>query len=424
MYDLRIIHGQCYIDHEFIETNIYINSGKIAYIGPENFDALETIDAQSLKVLPGFIDPHTHLHLNIGSTYSSDDFFSGSQLAAYGGITTVLDFLDPIYNNDEFNKVFSRRLNEASESIVDYSFHCTFGNYKDKFKALLPNLNEAGITSVKVFTTYSDSDRRCGDEKIKEILSENILMMAHAEKDELIKPCSLMTDYEASRSEKAEYEAIKKLLSSRSKSSKLYIVHISSGHTLLKLNDTPNVYFESCPQYFYLSKDLFLKEDGKKYLLAPPLRSDESISLMKKNFYKLDTIGTDHCPFMLDEKMIKAPVDNIPKGLGSLGYAFQLMYSIFGIEVIPKFTENPAKIFKLDSKGYLRVGMDADIALIEEGKFKIESSYSKCDFNVYDGIEVKCRVKSTIRTGKIIMQDGKVFNHKGRYIRRAYEGNN
>jgi len=356
MYDLKIIHGQCYIDHEFIETNIYIKLGKIAYIGKEVFDALETIDAQNLKVLPGFIDPHVHLHLNIGSTYSSDDFYTGSQLAAYGGVTTILDFLDPIYSNDEFYQVFNRRLKEASESIVDYSFHCTLANYKDKFNSLLPSLDEVGITSVKVFTTYSDTDRRCSDEKIKEILSEKILMMAHSEKDEMIKPCKEMNEYEASRSDKAEYEAIKTLLSSRTDRSKLYIVHISSGHSLKELKNTSGVYYESCPQYFYLSRDLFLKEEGKKYLLAPPLRSVESIDLMKDNFYKLHTIGTDHCPFMFNEKMIESPVDNIPKGLGSLGYAFQLMYSIFGTEVIPKFTENPAEIFKLETKGYLKIG--------------------------------------------------------------------
>ncbi|WP_240842099.1 dihydroorotase family protein [Acidaminobacter sp. JC074] len=420
---MRIIHGQCYIDHEFIETNIYIKSGKISKITKDLLDADKTIDADGLKVLPGFIDPHVHLHLNIGKTFSADDFKSGSQSAALGGVTTLLDFLDPIYDNSEFETVFKRRLQEAENAIVDYGFHCTFANYKDDYASLLPMLKEAGITSVKVFTTYSDSDRKCSYEKIKEILSEDLVMMAHSENDDRIKACESMSDYEASRSEEAEYEAVDKLLKLKSDKGRLYIVHISSGHTLDRLDRYKDVYYESCPQYFYLSKDLFLKEDGKKYLLAPPIRSHDSINLMKDNSDKLDTIGTDHCPFMLDEKLVDEPVDKIPKGLGSLGYAFQLLYTLYGDKIIPKFTENTAEIFGLSGKGYIKKDFDADLVLLEEGDYQLINPYTKCDFNVYEDIKVNCQIKTTISRGRVIMENGQVFDHKGKYLRRAYEGN-
>lgn len=424
MYDLRIIHGQCYIDHEFKTTNLYIKDEKIAEITDDFLEAKETVDAQGLKVLPGFIDPHVHLHLNLGSTYSADDFVSGSHLAAMGGVTTVIDFLDPIYNNDELNEAFDRRLSEASGSIVDYSFHCTLANYEDDVDELILKVKEKGIPSIKVFTTYSDSNRRCKNEVIKKLLKQHVLTLAHSEDDEQIKACSNIELYEASRSQAAEIEAIQRLIGYLvDGTGRLYIVHVSSGHSLEKIEKVKNLYLESCPQYFYLSKDLY-DSKGYRFLLAPPLRSKTSIDQMKKHRHMLDTIGTDHCSFKLNEKHATTHVDKIPKGIGSLGYAFQLMYDLFGDEIIPKFTSKTAEIFNLKHKGRIEIGCDADFALLNtHGQTVCDTSYSQSDYTVYDGMVLNNKIEMTIRRGDIIMSDHKIKTSSGKFVRRTYESN-
>src|SRR6056297_1533181 len=132
MYDLRLINAEAYIDGEFQKTTIYIDqkSGQIKKISDERLDAKETIDCTDKLVLPGFIDPHVHFQLTVGEFTSRDDFVNGSKIAALGGVTTFIDFLDPIAYTDDLTKALIKRPNEAKESYVDYSFHITLGNFK------------------------------------------------------------------------------------------------------------------------------------------------------------------------------------------------------------------------------------------------------------------------------------------------------
>jgi len=419
MYDLRIIHGSCYIEGHFVDQNIYITNGKIALISSDLLEAKKTVDAMHYKVLPGFIDPHVHLHLNIGKTFSADDFTSGSYLAAFGGVTTIIDFLDPINHLHDFDEVYQRRLKEASTSIVDYSFHATLGNFKGQVVALVDKVKDAGLGSIKVFTTYSDSDRRCSYDVIKEILNEDILLLSHAEDDDMIKACMIMENYEASRSEASELSAVKKLISLMSDDSRLYIVHVSSGHTLETISKRQGLYLETCPHYLYLDKGKFLKDDGKLFLLAPPIRGKDSIKLIKEHISMIDSIGTDHCPFMKEEKLVNDIVDHIPKGIGGLGLSFQLMYDMFGDAIIDKFTVNPAEIFGLSDKGKIEVGKDADFAIIDpKGLTDCSLNLTKANHHSFSGV-LNTEVKVTISRGHIIMSNGEVHPNKGQFIRRV-----
>lgn len=425
MYDLAIVGGYVYQDGKFENTNVYCNGEKIVKVSAESYEAKKIIRANGKKVLPGLIDSHVHLKLNVGDFTSADDFISGSKMAVLGGVTTVLDFLDPIWNNNELDEVFAKRLRDSEKSLVDYGFHCTLANYQGNVDYLISSAKEKGISSIKVFTTYSDSDRRCSNEVIKDVLKKNILLMAHCEKDELIYIAKNMAEYEDSRSEKAELEAIKELSQYANGNGKLYVVHISSGNNLELLEKSENIYFESCPQYFYLNKDLFRLKEGEKYLLAPPLRSSDSIELIKKNIDKLDVIGTDHCPFTLSEKLSSSPYSRIPKGIGTLGFAFQLMYELFGDKIIDKFTSNPARIFGLKNKGQIAEGFDGDFAIIDpKSSTEIDISLSGCDYSPYENIKLNSRVITTIVRGTIVMDRATVFPHKGKYQRREYESIN
>lgn len=421
MYDLAIRHGQCYIDHGFSQVNIYIKDEKIAMISSEILPSRENIDATGLYVLPGLIDPHVHLGLNIGEFTSADDFISGSSLAARGGVTTVIDFIDPVLDASEVDAAFERRIKAAKGCSVDFALHSTLGNYTGDIDALIKVNRRLGMSSVKVFTTYSESNRRCSYDVIKMLLDQDALVMVHAEDDDMILPCHDIRQYEESRSEASELSAIKQLLKLKQDKGKLYIVHISSGNTLAYLSgvDHAQVYLESCPQYFYLDRTRFLGESGPLYILAPPLRSKRSVEIINKTFYHLDTIGTDHCPFMAQEKMKYKNVAKMPKGIGSLGLSFQLMYQKFGAEVIDKMTENPASIFGLHQKGKIAVGKDADFAIMDlNTSTPVDISASRCDYTTYEEAELTSEVHYTLLRGHVIYHAG--LNHEGlgRYIRR------
>lgn len=428
MYDLALMYGNCYINNTFKTTNIYIVNGKIASISDAVLPATRIVDLKGLKVLPGFIDPHVHLNLNLGNVHSTDDFETGSRAATYGGVTTLIDFLDPILDNQMLERQFDSRLQEAKKSTIDYSFHCTLGNYDDDVLDLEKKIEQLGITSIKIFTTYSESNRRCSYDVVEKLLETKVLILAHAEDDDMVFMPNKIAEYEKSRSEKAEFSAISQLIKRLEKTDgKLYVVHVSSGKTLQKLHVDhlrDRLFLESCPQYFYLSKDLFEGDDGKNYLLAPPLRSEMSIRLMKEHFSKLSTIGTDHCPFTLEEKNANEDVNKVPKGIGSLEFAFPLMYNLFGDEIIPKFTSNPATIFGLHHKGYIKEGYDADFAIVDDHKKTIcHQHHSKSDYTVYDKYSLNNKVVMTILRGQIIMDEDGFYPVQGHYIRRQYESN-
>lgn len=426
MFDLGILNGNCYINDSFKKTNIYVQEGRIASITDAVLPCIDTVDALNLTVLPGFIDPHVHLNLDLGEFKSRDDFHSGSIAAAFGGVTTIIDFLDPIIKNSELKNQFEKRLIEASSCHVDYAFHCTLGNYNDNVQTLIDEIQDCGISSIKVFTTYKESNRMCSYDVIEKILSTGTLLLAHSEDNDLIySPKNILT-YEASRSEKSELSAVKKLIDIQKMTrGRLYIVHVSSGHTLKEIDsNNSNLYLESCPQYFYLSRDLFAQENGCEYLLAPPLRSRTSIAEMKENFNLLSTIGTDHCPFNLSDKYKYKAIDKIPKGIGSLEFAFPLMYQLFGYEIINHFTKNPADIFNLTQKGRLEVGRDADIVLFNENLWTdCNQNHSNSDYTVYKDMVLKGKIVKTYLRGELIVEDDKIYERKGNYLRRYNESN-
>lgn len=432
-YDLAIINGKIYQDGVFVNSNLYIREGIIANISMDLFEAEETYDAKGNYVLPGFIDPHVHFNLRVGGgRVSSDDFHSGSITAAYGGITTYIDFLDPVEDRHQLHEAFKSKRKDAKDSVIDYGFHSTIANFKDDEEGFIKEIKELGINSVKFFTTYSSSNRMTSHNTIKNLLNiskkEGVLLLSHSEDDHLIKEGKFsVKDHSDNRptiSETVEVLALAEL--TRETQGEIYIVHVSSGQTLARLKENygdilnKSFFIESCPQYFYLSKDNYEKEEGYLYTLAPPLRSRKEVNILKDNIDFVDTIGTDHCPFTSIEKN-KGTLNLIPMGIGGIEHSFQLMYTAFGDKVIDKFTKNPAKLHGLyPKKGSLIAGADADIVIFNpKDEYKIEESHSRCDYDLYKGIKVKGRILTTISRGRIIIDKGQVLcDEGGEYVKR------
>jgi len=254
------------------------------------------------------------------------------------------------------------------------------------------------------------------------------MLLAHSENDELIKEGKFkIPTHEENRPTISEIIEVLTLSEmAKLRDGLMYIVHLSSGETLKKLTESyrdilnKNIFIESCPQYFYLSKDNYKTENGFLYTLAPPLRGKEEIELLKHHIDKVNTIGTDHCPFKSHEKF-KDTLDLIPMGIGGIEHSFNLMYTLFGERIIEKFTRNPAKLHGLyPKKGILSPGSDGDVAIFDpNGEYIITESHSNCDYDLYKGIKVRGRIISTILRGRFIIKDGElVSTEKGQYVNR------
>ena len=410
---------------------------KIAKIVPTGkiLPCKKIIDCTNKLILPGFIDPHVHINLDLGEFKSSDNYESASKAAAFGGITTFIDFLEPINYVSEFDAKLKKKQSEAKTSYIDYTFHTTVGNFKDDVGKLIKISRESGIPSVKLFTTYSESNRKISYDKFKEFLKNsnktNTLILVHAENDEIILKANVedtLESYESSRPAAAEIEEIEKLARIVAElKGKLYIVHVTCGSSVELLNDKykellgKHIFIESCPQYFHLTKDLYDNENGNLFLLAPPLRSSKEQEKLKENISVIHTIGTDHCPFTKEEKMRHKEASMIPKGLGSLEFSFSLMYYLFGNEIIDKFTINPAKIHNLfPKKGIIQNGSDADFVIFDPKKvLYIDSGHSQSDNNPYENMITTGMVESTILKGEFLVKNRKlVGSMKGQFIWR------
>ncbi len=410
MYDGGIMNGRIYTEHGWVEGNLYIAEGKIAEITRVHYPAKEEYDACGRYVLPGFIDPHVHFALQGGSFSSVDDFRTGSISAAFGGITTYIDFLDPIRTVGEIEAAFEQRMNLAASSVLDYGFHLTLANPLEKPETLVQKARTLGMPSIKVFTAYSSTNRRTSEEYIERILKisrdEEILLLVHAEDENKVREGKgiAVEAHELSRPAAAEIEQVMRLAEiARATEGRLYIVHTSCGSTVEKLKDKyadvlgKSLFLESCPHYYLFDSSVYCTECGGMYTMTPPLRQAEEKEKLMSSMESVQVIATDHCPFNKSNKLHGYTCE-IPMGIGGVEHSFSTMYTLFGDKIIDRFTINPAKIHGLyPRKGTLLPGSDADIVIFDsETVWKVKEHHSACDYSVYEGMEMKGKVISTL----------------------------
>ena len=448
MNDLGIVGGTICDGFNSYEANVYIKNGKISAVSSEKLDAAEIYNADGMYVIPGLIDPHVHFALNLGKYTSSDDFESGSIGAAFGGVTTYIDFLDPITDYDELEEAFKKRMYLASNSHVNYSFHTTIAHPTFSPERLCQKSLELGINSVKNFTTYSTSNRMTKDGYIFELLKETskygIVATFHAENDDLIlRTMEKEKTHKANNLPKyhsfeAETEAVSRIATlARLTSGQAYVVHNSSGRSvelLRKYGIPQNLRLETCPQYFVFDDSKYENDESAAlHALVPPLRSRLDVELMKEHFKDgvFYTIGTDHCPFKRKEKLENIEdYDSMPNGIGGIELSFTVFYNLFVKNNLVRLEDlvriqsyNVATTFGMKEKGRIAPGYDADIAIFDPSKewtVNMNSLHTKSDYTPYEGMNLKGKFASTIVAGEFVVKDGILNeNSKGIFVRRG-----
>lgn len=455
MKDLLIKGGLGVTEEAEEVCDILCSGEKIKRIGKDlSAPGAEVIDAKGMIVIPGGIDVHTHLCLDTGLAAASDDFYTGTLAAAWGGTTTIVDHpgfgpegcsLD--HQIDKYHAL------AAGRAVIDYSFHGVIQHFDDKVSAMMESLAEEGITSFKIYTTYGF---KLSDESIFRVLARagelGLLMAVHSENDGAIN--CLRENFRArgnlsprfhplSRPSECEAEAVSRmiLLAKMAGEAPLYIVHLSGALALdfikrARFRGQKNLYAETCPQYLFLDESLYNLPgtEGLKYILCPPLRTEDDREALWQGLHSdIDTVATDHCPFFFATQKILGRDDftQCPSGIPGIEERIPLMFSE-GVAKkrlgLRRFTElcstGPAKLFGLyPQKGVLKEGSDADIVIIDPGrreKLSMGKLHSNVDYTVYEGKEISGYPVCTISRGEVIIQNNtaRAAPGRGRFVKR------
>ena len=436
--------------------DIFCVDGVISEIGenlqPENVE--ETIDASGRLIFPGGIDPHVHMHLPTKAGYSSDDFLTGSKAAIFGGTTTLIDFVTP-HKGQSLTKALEERKKEALSSIIDYSFHVSPIEWRSTTEEEIRIcIQEKGITSFKIYMAYKNTIGLEDKDilSVMEIVSKyGGIVTMHCElgddieelRNSFAKNKKLKPKYHPlSRPAKMESKAVKKAIKLASKANcPLYIVHVSSKKSIKHIKKAQQkgqkVFAETCPQYLLLDDSKYLGEFNQTapFIMSPPLRKSIDNTVLWQSIIdkEIQTIGTDHCPFMMNQKKEgKNDFRKIPNGSGGIEHRLSLLYT-YGV-IAEKITlnqfvnissTNAAKIFGLyPQKGEIAIGSDADLIVWDpniKNIISVKTHNQNCDSNIYEGVKTKGAPQYVIRKGEIIIKDGDLISNKskGQFLSRS-----
>ena len=416
MYDLVLKNLK--LVGESNEFYLAIQDGKIAKISKTPLSGDKEIDIKGQYLLPGLIDPHVHFR-DPGLTYK-EDFKTGSMAALNGGFTFVMDMPNTVPKTNTYKALKEKFEMAKSKSLVNFGLHAGHSSFEEMEKML-----ELNPMSFKVFMDLESDDEL--DKIFKDIsnLDSNPILTVHAEKQSIVgenierlSNDSQLKDkaitYSYARSAESEIESIKQAIQlSKKYGNNLHICHLSTkkGMELAKEN---NVSFEFTPHHLLFDNSYFDKF-GTIVKTNPPLRqSIDKVNLSDINDSSM--IGTDHAPHSLEEKN-RGVWDSSP-GIPSLETVLSLLLSEVNksnldFSLIPKiFSENVAKRFNLENKGFIKEAYDADLIVVDlkrEGTFDIDKFYTKAEYSPFDGMEYKGAATMTILNGEIIMEDNELF---------------
>ncbi len=418
-----------------------------------------TIDATGKYVVPGGIDAHTHMELPFGGTHASDTFETGTTAAAWGGVTTIIDFAVQRTGEAVQDGLAEWHEKAAGNCAIDYGFHQIIGGVDDdSLKAMTYLVDNEGITSFKLFMAYpgvfySDDGQilramqNCGESGAMMMMhAENgiaidVLVaqaLARGETDPMYHSLTRPVELEA----EATHRAIE--LSKVAGNVPLYVVHMSASEALEEIAAAQhaglNVFAETCPQYLYLSLEDQLMQpgfEGAKWVCSTPLRTKHEhhqADLWKGlRMNELAVVSTDHCPFcMKDQKELGiGNFSAIPNGIGSIEHRMELLYQgvVNGEITLERWVETcattPARMFGLDKKGQLAPGFDADVLIWDpNGKTKLginDKHHMNMDHSAWEGFEIDGKVDTVLSRGTVVMENDSFVGRAGhgRYVKRG-----
>jgi dihydropyrimidinase len=440
------------------QSDLLIEDEKISRIEPDiNVPGHEILDAAGKLSLPGGVDPHVHLDLPMFGTVSSDDHYTGTKAAAFGGTTTVIDFVS--FDLPTLHESVDAWHQKAEKAAVDYSAHMNLTKLDDVIAAEIPSLPALGITTLKTFTAYNNRLRLSDGDIFRALRiarDHGMLVMLHAENGDVIE--MLTAEALAAGHTTPEWHArtrpawgaveasLRACALAAQTEAPLYIVHMNVAGEVDMLKYARErrlqVMGETCPQYLFFTEDDLRRPDGAKWICSPPMRTSADNARLWEGLSDgtIQTIGTDHCPFFFDgtkpiiyegapvaipgKELGRDDFTKIPNGLPGVGDRLPVLWTsgvgtgrLTAQQFVALTSTNPAKIFGLyPRKGALQPGSDADLVIWDPQKkvsYGVAMSHQRTDYNLYEGWELTGYPEKVFLRGKLIVDGEKWLGRSG-----------
>jgi dihydropyrimidinase len=441
-------------------ADIYAEDETITLIG-EALDvaADKVIDANGKYVLPGCVDPHTHLDMPFGGTVTIDDVEAGQTAAAFGGTTSHVDFVIQPKGATFAEALEEWRAKATGKQVIDMGYHMAVTDLKEGGTLEeLASLPGEGVTSYKLFMAYKGA-LMVDDETLfrtMEVAAETgALVMVHAENgdaiDVLVKKALAEGHTEPryhalTRPPETEGEATNRAIQlARVAGCALYVVHVSCQESVepiaLAREKGWDVWGETCTQYLFVDYSFLERPDfeGAKYVYTPPPRAKENQDVLWNAVRTdiLSAISTDHCAFLWDgqKTLGKNDFSKIPNGAPGLENRLQMIHE-FGVRagrislnrMVDLLATSPARLFGLyPRKGTVAVGSDADLVVFDPEKqvtITAASQHSRSDYNLFEGTQVTGSPETVLLRGHVLVENDELVAKPGigRYVARARFG--
>jgi len=451
------------IDGETIAAVLAPGSRLLGFDVAANVDTV--IDAGGKYVIPGGIDAHTHMEMPFGGTSASDTFATGTRAAAWGGTTSIVDFVVQYAGENVIDQYNLWQAKAAGQCAIDYGFHQILSDVQDSSLIAMDELLNEGVSSFKLFMAYKGvflSDDGQITKAMQKAASNGSMIMMHAENgsviDLLVQQAIAAGNtspyfHGTTRPWQAEEEATHRaIMLANLTGAPLYVVHVSAKQAVAQIataRDTgQNVFGETCPQYLYLSLEEQLGAsseewggfEGAKWVCSTPLRSREEghqhhmWQSLRTN--DIQMVSTDHCPFCMkgQKDMGLNDFSKIPNGIGSVEHRMDLLFQgvvdkQISLERWVEVTSTtPARMFGMyGTKGVIQPGADGDVVIYDPnghtsiGTAEGRSHHMNMDYSAWEGFEIDGHVDTVISRGKVIVDDNRYLGTKGdgRYVKRG-----
>jgi len=454
------------------QADLLIEGEKIAAIGANlHVPDAEVVDAAGKLLMPGGVDAHTHFDLPMFGTVSSDDHYTGHKAAAFGGTTTVIDFVPQDWPTLQAC-VETWRAKADAKAAVDFGFHMNITRLDEGILAELRHLPDWGVASLKVFTAYNGRLRLPDGDiyRVMRVAAEHgLLTLLHAENGDVID--LLVSEALAAGNTTPEWHArtrpawgaveaaLRGAALAAQTGAPLYIVHMNAAGEVEQLQYARQhglpVMGETCPQYLFFTEDHLRRPDGAKWICSPPLRTPADNARLWQGLKDgtLQTIATDHCPFFYDgtrpilyegqpvaipgKELGQGDFAKIPNGLPGVGDRLPVLWT-YGVragrisahQFVALTSTNPARIFGLyPRKGALLPGSDADLVIWNPERrltYGVAQAQHRTDYNLYENWELVGFPEKVFLRGHLIVDQCRPENERwlgkagmGRFVPRS-----
>ncbi|GIK95993.1 MAG: D-hydantoinase/dihydropyrimidinase [Alphaproteobacteria bacterium] len=437
-------------------ADVLAAEGRIVAIGEaiEAPTGAETVDAGGCYVMPGGIDPHTHMELPFMGTVASEDFFSGTTAAVCGGTTMIIDFVIPNPKQDVMEAYHAWR-GWAEKAAADYSFHVAITWWDDSVhKAMGTLTQDYGVNSFKHFMAYKGAIMADDEVLVNSftrarelgavctVHAENGELVFHLQRELVRKGILGPEGHPLSRPPEVEGEAADRAIRiAQVLDVPLYIVHTSCEDALKAITrarlEGQRVFAEALAGHLLIDDSVYRNPDwdfAAHHVMSPPFRPKQHQEALWRAIQAgmVQTTATDHCCFCTPQKrMGHNNFTQIPNGTGGVEDRMHVLWQ-HGVnkgrltpnEFVAITSTNAAKIFNIyPRKGAIEVGSDADIVVWDPQKSRTisrETHHQNIDFNIFEGMTVQGINVVTLSQGRIVFQDGDVRTVKGagRYVER------